>query len=199
MYHIRNLLNIQALPSILWRDPYHLISGVQRYTFEGRISCGLDWFHRSPQFTAYNVLIFVTGFIAPLTVMTICHFLIFYAVSMSGDHHLLYGCVVNWRGFTLGQCLMADVCLVVHRLMKFIHITAMLFSGSWKSNKRRIRKVCSHCLVITWAKSVHTQLMGVSIISQVFQAMHWVKAYDQLVSVSHGWDAWTNGNVAMQT
>ena len=61
------------------------IVGVQRYAFEGRISCGLDWFDQSPQSTVYKVLIFVTAFIAPLITMTICHFLIFHAVSMSKE------------------------------------------------------------------------------------------------------------------
>ena len=55
-------------------------TGIQRFTFEGRVSCGIDWFSREESHYVYKVVIFVTAFLLPLTVMTCNHITVFLTV-----------------------------------------------------------------------------------------------------------------------
>ena len=55
--------------------------GIQRFTFEGRVSCGIDWYSREESHYVYKIVIFATAFVIPLTIMTCNHLTIFVVVS----------------------------------------------------------------------------------------------------------------------
>ena len=63
--------------------------GLQRYTYEGRTSCSIDWQSKVPAHQAYNVLIFIMSFLLPLIAMLSAYILIFLTVSTCYFYFLL--------------------------------------------------------------------------------------------------------------
>ena len=63
--------------------------GLQRYTYEGRTSCSIDWQSKVPAHQAYNVLIFIMSFLLPLIAMLSAYILIFLTVSTGYFYFLL--------------------------------------------------------------------------------------------------------------
>ena len=59
------------------------ISGVHRYTIEGRLGCSIDWFHDEIYSTLYNVTIFTGSFFIPAAIIVSTNAVIFYSVILS--------------------------------------------------------------------------------------------------------------------
>lgn len=60
---------------------FYVLIGVQSYTYEGTISCSINWAGQTKNDFYYNIVIFAAGFIAPLLIIVIADGYIFVYVS----------------------------------------------------------------------------------------------------------------------
>ncbi|KAF6022026.1 OPN4 [Bugula neritina] len=60
------------------------LAGFQRYTYEGRTSCSIDWLSQAPMDIVYTFIMFIAAYFVPLTIMISCYGIIFTTIKASG-------------------------------------------------------------------------------------------------------------------